>query len=196
MYSIIGLTGGIASGKSTASEYIRAKGYPVLDADHFSRKATAKGGPSFDGIIKAFGKDILGEDGEIDRKKLGSIIFNDREKRQELNELVHPQIRRMMNEERDRLIKKGHVFLDIPLLFENGLDSQCDITLTVYVDKETQKKRLIERNELAESDAESRISSQMPLSEKRDLSDAVLDNNGSRQELYNQINEFLSRLEK
>lgn len=196
MYSIIGLTGGIASGKSTVSEYIKEKGYPVLDADQFSRKATAKGGPSFDGIINAFGEDILGEDGEINRKKLGSIIFNDKEKRRVLNDLTHPEIRRMMNEERDRLVRKGHVFLDIPLLFENELDKQCDITLTVYVNEETQKNRLTERNELTKAEAESRISSQMPLSEKRDLSDRVLDNNGSKENLYNQIDEFLSRLEK
>lgn len=196
MYSIIGLTGGIASGKSTASAYIEDKGYPVLDADKFARKATAKGGPSYKGIIEAFGKAVLAENGEIDRKKLGSMIFNDPEQRKVLNNLVHPEIRRMMNEERDRLKQENHVFLDIPLLFENQLDDQCDITLTIYVDESIQKARLMERNGLTEPEADSRISSQMPLSTKKDRSDFVMDNSGTRGDLYAQIDEFLNKIEK
>ncbi|WP_411841964.1 dephospho-CoA kinase [Salinicoccus sp. HZC-1] len=196
MYSIIGLTGGIASGKSTASAYIAEKGYPVLDADKFAKQATAKGGPSYNGIIDAFGEKILTEDKEIDRKKLGAIIFNDPQQRNVLNELVHPEVRRMMNEERDRLVEENHVFLDIPLLFENGLDDQCDITLTIYVDESIQKARLMDRNGLTEAEAESRIGSQMPLSSKRDRSDFVLDNSGTRENLYAQIEEFLTKIEK
>lgn len=196
MYSIIGLTGGIASGKSTASAYIAEKGYPVLDADKFAKQATAKGGPSYNGIVEAFGEEILTEDKEIDRKKLGTIIFNDPQQRTVLNKLVHPEVRRMMNEERDRLVQENHVFLDIPLLFENGLDDQCDITLTIYVDESIQKARLMDRNGLTEAEAESRISSQMPLSSKRDRSDFVLDNSGTREDLYVQIEEFLTKIEK
>lgn len=196
MYSIIGLTGGIASGKSTASAYIEDKGYPVLDADKFARKATAKGGPSYKGIIEAFGKAVLAENGEIDRKKLGSMIFNDPEQRKVLNNLVHPEVRRMMNEERDRLKQENHVFLDIPLLFENQLDDQCDITLTIYVDESIQKARLMERNGLTEPEADNRISSQMPLSTKKDRSDFVMDNSGTRGDLYAQIDEFLNKIEK
>lgn len=196
MNSIIGLTGGIASGKSTASAYIEEKGYPVLDADKYARKATAKSGPSYKGIIQAFGEDVVSEDGEIDRSRLGAIIFKDPGQRKVLNKLVHPEVRRMMNEDRDRLVQDNHVFLDIPLLFENGLDDQCDITLTVYVDESIQKTRLMERNRLTEAEAESRISSQMPLAEKRDKSDFVLDNSGSRANLYEQIEQFLSEIEK
>lgn len=196
MFSVIGLTGGIASGKSTASAYIEDRGYPILDADKFARKATAKSGPSYNGIIEAFGEDILMEDGEIDRKKLGAVIFNDPEQRKVLNELVHPEVRRMMNEERDRLVQKSHVFLDIPLLFENGLDDQCDITLTVYVDESIQKARLMERNGLTEAEADSRIGSQMPLADKRDESDFMLDNSGTRENLYDQIERFLTKIEK
>lgn len=196
MNSIIGLTGGIASGKSTASAYIEEKGYPVLDADKYARKATAKSGPSYKGIIQAFGEDVVSEDGEIDRSRLGAIIFKDPGQRKVLNKLVHPEVRRMMNEDRDRLVQDNHVFLDIPLLFENGLDDQCDITLTVYVDESIQKTRLMERNGLTEAEADSRISSQMPLAEKRDKSDFVLDNSGSRANLYEQIEQFLSEIEK
>ncbi|WP_031544546.1 dephospho-CoA kinase [Salinicoccus luteus] len=196
MNYIIGLTGGIASGKSTASDYIRSKGYPVLDADTYAKKATAKGGPAYQGIIDHFGAELLQDDGEIDRRKLGAIVFNDDGERKVLNQLVHPEVRRMMDADKDRLAEEGHVFLDIPLLFENGLDRQCDITLTVYVDQETQIERLMERNGFSHSEALSRINSQMPLSEKRDRSDEVLDNSGSKNELYAQIEDFLANIEK
>ncbi|MCC4721563.1 dephospho-CoA kinase [Salinicoccus sp. RF5] len=196
MNYIIGLTGGIASGKSTASDYIRSKGYPVLDADTYAKKATAKGGPAYQGIIDHFGAELLQDDGEIDRRKLGAIVFNDDGERKVLNQLVHPEVRRMMDEDKERLAESGHVFLDIPLLFENGLDRQCDITLTVYVDQETQIERLMERNGFSHSEALSRINSQMPLSEKRDRSDEVLDNSGSKNELYAQIEDFLANIEK
>jgi dephospho-CoA kinase len=196
MNYVIGLTGGIASGKSTASDYIRSKGYPVLDADTYAKKATAKGGPAYQGIIDHFGADLLQDDGEIDRRKLGAIVFNDTSEREVLNQLVHPEVRRMMDADKDRLAEEGHVFLDIPLLFENGLDRQCDITLTVYVDQETQIERLMERNGFSHSEALSRINSQMPLSEKRDRSDEVLDNSGSKSELYAQIEDFLANIEK
>ncbi|WP_271396658.1 dephospho-CoA kinase [Salinicoccus roseus] len=196
MNYVIGLTGGIASGKSTASDYIRSKGYPVLDADTYAKKATAKGGPAYQGIIDHFGADLLQDDGEIDRRKLGAIVFNDTSEREVLNQLVHPEVRRMMDEDKERLAESGHVFLDIPLLFENGLDRQCDLTLTVYVDQETQIERLMERNGFSHSEALSRINSQMPLSEKRDRSDEVLDNSGSKNELYAQIEDFLANIEK
>ncbi|CAM2966050.1 dephospho-CoA kinase [Salinicoccus roseus] len=196
MNYVIGLTGGIASGKSTASDYIRSKGYPVLDADTYAKKATAKGGPAYQGIINHFGAELLQDDGEIDRRKLGAIVFNDDGERKVLNQLVHPEVRRMMDADKDRLAEEGHVFLDIPLLFENGLDRQCDITLTVYVDQETQIERLMERNGFSHSEALSRINSQMPLSEKRDRSDEVLDNSGSKNELYAQIEDFLANIEK
>lgn len=196
MNYVIGLTGGIASGKSTASDYIRSKGYPVLDADTYAKKATAKGGPAYQGIIDHFGAELLQDDGEIDRRKLGAIVFNDDGERKVLNQLVHPEVRRMMDADKDRLAEEGHVFLDIPLLFENGLDRQCDITLTVYVDQETQIERLMERNGFSHSEALSRINSQMPLSEKRDRSDEVLDNSGSKNELYAQIEDFLANIEK
>ncbi|MEZ2459171.1 dephospho-CoA kinase [Salinicoccus roseus] len=196
MNYVIGLTGGIASGKSTASDYIRSKGYPVLDADTYAKKATAKGGPAYQGIIDHFGAGLLQDDGEIDRRKLGAIVFNDTSEREVLNKLVHPEVRRMMDEDKERLAESDHVFLDIPLLFENGLDRQCDLTLTVYVDQETQIERLMERNGFSHSEALSRVNSQMPLSEKRDRSDEVLDNSGSKNELYAQIEDFLANIEK
>lgn len=195
MYKIIGLTGGIASGKTTVSDYLKARGYTVLDADAYSRKTTAKNGPAIPAIKKAFGDDIVNDEGELDRKKLGSIIFNDADKRCELNEIVHPLIRDMMNTDEQKFIKEGHVFLDIPLLFENGLNARCDFVVTVFVDRDTQIKRLIARNDLTIEEAEARINSQMPLTEKVRMSEFKLDNNGSLDALYGQIDRFTEELE-
>lgn len=194
MYKIIGLTGGIASGKTTVSDYLKKRGYVVLDADAYSKKTTAKNGPAIPAIIEAFGADIVDEAGELDRKKLGSIIFNDADKRRELNEIVHPLIRKMMNADEEKYIQKGHVFLDIPLLFENGLNERCDLVVTVFVDRDTQVKRLTARNDLTVEEAEARINSQMPLTEKVQKSDFRLDNNGTVEMLYEQIDRFTEDL--
>src|SRR5699024_1852040 len=195
MYKIIGLTGGIASGKTTVSDYLKKQGYVVLDADAYSKKTTAKNGPAIPAIIEAFGADIVDEAGELDRKKLGSIIFNDADKRRELNEIVHPLIREMMNADEEKYIQKGHVLLDIPLLFENGLNERCDYVVTVFVDRDTQIKRLTARNDLTVEEAEARINSQMPLTEKVQKSDFRLDNNGTVEMLYEQIDRFTEDLE-
>lgn len=194
MYKVIGLTGGIASGKSTASDYIRSLGFEVLDADVYARKVTEKNSAGYHKIIEAFGMNILDGNKEIDRRKLGEIIFNDPEERKKLNSISHPEIRRMMNADQDEFVKQNHVFLDIPLLFENGLDKKCDITITVYVTKENQLERLMARNELSEKDALSRVDSQMSLDEKKNLSDYVFDNNNNKKELYEQIDKFVEML--
>lgn len=195
MYKIIGLTGGIASGKTTVSDDLKKRGYTVLDADAYSRKTTAKNGPAIPAIKKAFGNDIVNAEGELDRKKLGNIIFNDADKRRELNDIVHPLIREMMNSDEQKFIKEGHVFLDIPLLFENGLNERCDVVVTVFVDRDTQLKRLTARNNLTIEEAEARINSQMPLTEKVSRSDYRLDNNGNLDALYEQIDRLLEELE-
>lgn len=195
MYKIIGLTGGIASGKTTVSNYLKERGFTVLDADAYSRKTTAKDGPAIPAIIDAFGEDIVDVNGELNRQKLGAIIFNDNDKRRQLNEIVHPLIREMMNADEQKFIVTGHVFLDIPLLFENGLDERCDFVVTVYVDRQTQMERLMDRNDLTSEEAESRINSQMPLEEKASRSKYRLDNNGDLDSLYVQIDGLIEEIE-
>lgn len=195
MYKIIGLTGGIASGKTTVSNYLKDRGYTVLDADRYSRQTTAKNGPALPQIIEAFGEDIVNDAGELDRKQLGSIIFNDADKRRTLNEIVHPLIRQMMNADEAKFVQEGHVFLDIPLLFENGLDQRCDFVVTVFVDRDTQIKRLTERDDLTTEEAEARINSQMPLTDKVMKSKYRIDNNGNLDALYEQIDRFTEELE-
>ncbi|MEH7482960.1 dephospho-CoA kinase [Neobacillus drentensis] len=193
MSLVIGLTGGIASGKSTVSNFFKEMDITVVDADIESRLAVMKGESAYFRIIEEFGRDILLEDGEIDRQKLGAIIFHHAEKRQILNEIVHPEVRKRMRDQVDQAIKNSEevVVLDIPLLFESKLTYMVDKTLLVYVDDETQLKRLIERNNLSVEDAEARIRSQMPLSEKIRLADAVIDNNGSIADTKKQLLEIL-----
>jgi len=181
MTLVIGLTGGIASGKSTISNMFKEMDVIVVDADVEARLAVEKGEHAYNKIIAEFGQEILMEDGEIDRPKLGSIIFHQAEKRKLLNEITHPEVRKRMKEqvENAKKNKEEVVVLDIPLLFESKLTNLVDKTILVFVDNETQLQRLIVRNNLSVEDAEARIRSQMPLSEKVMLADAVINNNGS-----------------
>ncbi|MED4313166.1 dephospho-CoA kinase [Heyndrickxia coagulans] len=194
MAKIIGLTGGIASGKSTVSNMLKAKGFTIVDADIAARKVVEPGEPAYEQIIEAFGKGILLEDLTIDRKKLGALIFADEALRMKLNSIVHPAVRAWMTREKDRAIENGEktVFLDIPLLFESRLTYMVERTILVYVDEETQLKRLMARNGLSEKEAQMRIRAQMPLSEKKALADAVIDNNGSPEETKQQLEKIVS----
>ncbi|WP_312471109.1 dephospho-CoA kinase [Neobacillus sp.] len=195
MALVIGLTGGIASGKSTVSNMLKEMDISIIDADVESRLAVEKGEPAYLKIIAEFGKEILLEDEEIDRQKLGSIIFHHSEKRKLLNDIVHPEVRRRMNKQIEvaKLNKEKVIVLDIPLLFESKLTNMVDKTILVYVDNETQLQRLIERNNLTTVDAEARIRSQMPLSEKVKLADEVIDNNGSVMDTKKQLIDILNR---
>lgn len=195
MSLVIGLTGGIASGKSTVSTMLKEMNITVVDADIEARLAVMKGEPAYFKIIEEFGADILLDNGEIDRQKLGSIIFHQAEKRQMLNEIVHPEVRKRMSNQAERAEKNGEavVVLDIPLLFESKLTYMVDKTLLVFVDAETQLQRLIARNNLSVEDAEARIRSQLPLSDKVKLADAVIDNNGSIEDTKKQLNQVLVR---
>ncbi|MDT9756448.1 MULTISPECIES: dephospho-CoA kinase [Heyndrickxia] len=194
MAKIIGLTGGIASGKSTVSNMLKAKGFTIVDADIAARKVVEPGEPAYEQIIEAFGEGILLEDLTIDRKKLGALIFADEALRMKLNSIVHPAVRAWMTREKDRAIENGEktVFLDIPLLFESRLTYMVERTILVYVDEETQLKRLMARNGLSEKEAQMRIRAQMPLSEKKALADAVIDNNGSPEETKQQLEKIVS----
>jgi dephospho-CoA kinase len=190
---IIGLTGGIASGKSTVANMIRDYRIPIIDADVISREVVEKGEQAYDEIVEAFGSEILLKDGSIDRIKLGSIIFNHEDKRKLLNSIVHPAVRRSMSVQKEQHIQSGAsaVVLDIPLLFESKLTYMVDKTLLVFVDSEIQLKRLMERNHFSKDVALARIQSQMPLIEKRELADQVIDNNGTLAETKLQLQQIL-----
>ena len=181
MTLIIGLTGGIASGKSTISNYLRSLSLPIIDADVEARLAVDKGEPGYSKIVEHFGTEILLEDGSLNRAKLGEIVFRDEKQRAVLNGIVHPEVRNRMNKKQNEAIAQRHmaVILDIPLLFENKLDSTVNKTILVYVDTETQISRLIDRNKLSFEQAKLRIEAQMPLQEKKALADRIIDNNGT-----------------
>jgi len=191
---VIGLTGGIASGKSTVARMLIDKKITVIDADVIAKQAVEKGMPAYRQIVEAFGKDILLENGDIDRKKLGSIVFTDEQKRLKLNQIVHPAVRAEMLKQRDEAIarKEQFVVLDIPLLYESGLDYLVGKVLVVTVPADIQLKRLMERNSLTEEEAMSRITSQMPLADKTKKADAVIDNSGSLEHTKHQLEEVLS----
>lgn len=193
MGRIIGITGGIASGKSSVSTFIKELGFLIIDADIAAREVVEPGEEAYQEIVKVFGDDILLPEGDIDRAKLGHLIFHDEEKRLRLNSIVHPAVRKRMKEQAEKAFQNGEktVFMDIPLLFESKLTYMVEKTLLVYVDEEVQLERLMNRNSLSKKDALARISSQMPLNEKKALADAIVDNNGDLEETKEQVRSVL-----
>lgn len=190
---IIGLTGSIASGKSTVANILKQYGLPIVDADQVARKVVEKGEPTLNKIVEAFGEEILTSDGEMDRAKVGAIIFNDKEKRNLLNSIIHPAIRKEMLKQKEEHIAKGEkaVVMDIPLLFESKLQHFVEKILVVTVDEEVQLARLMARNNFTEEEAKARIASQMSLKEKEKLADAVIYNNGTIEETKQQVEKIL-----
>ena len=188
----IGLTGGIASGKSTVSRYLASLGIEVIDGDLLAREVLVLY-PEILLYLKDTYGDLIFQKGELDRRALGRIIFQDEKKKKAYLDIIMPKI---IEEARKRLkeAKESFVVLDAALLFEEGLDKDVDVTVTVFVPYEVQLKRLLKRDSLTVSEAVSRIRSQMPLEEKRRRADHVVDNSGSREETYQQINEILKSL--
>ncbi len=194
---ILGLTGGIASGKSTVSVMLRERGIPVIDADLIAREVVEPGQPAYDEIVLHFGRGVLLADGRLDRKRLGEIIFSDEAERRVLNSIVHPEVRKTMRERAEAAVRAGHpiVVLDIPLLFESGLQHMVDKIVVVYAPFEVQLRRLMERDDLDESQAKKRLYAQWPIEEKKAQADYVIDNRGSREETEKQVDTLLFRLQ-
>lgn len=185
---IIGLTGGIASGKSTVSAYLAELGAIIIDADKIAHEIMEKGKTAYWQIIEAFGREILAENGEIDRSRLGKIVFNELEKKKILEEITHPQVIREMREKIEEYRAENKVIvLDIPLLFEAGLEFMVDEIWVVYVDRGTQLQRLMARDGLSYEEANKRIQAQMSLEKKRDLADFVINNKGNIEDLKRQV---------
>lgn len=191
----IGLTGSIACGKSTVSSYLRTLGCAVVDADAISRAMTAPGGPALPAIRKAFGDSVFAEDGTLDRRMLGSVVFSDPLKRARLNAILHPMIIGEILHELHEADHSGHiVFGDIPLLYECGLECHFDQVWVVSASRETQITRLLERDGLARPDAEKRIDSQMPLVQKESRADAVISTEGTIEQTQAHVLRLLTPL--
>ncbi|KHO62135.1 dephospho-CoA kinase [Thermoanaerobacter sp. YS13] len=193
---VIGLTGGIASGKSTVSKLLKKMGAVVIDADIVSREIMVKGSEAYNKIVEYFGKEILKEDGEIDRKKLGNIVFADRRKLKKLNEITHPiiieRIKEKIEEERKKNQQKA-IVLDAALLIEMKLYKMVDEVWLVVVDSKTQIKRIMERDKLSYKDAINRIKSQMPLDEKMKYADFIINNSKDFKAMEKQVTLFWGR---
>ncbi|KMY51208.1 dephospho-CoA kinase [Peribacillus loiseleuriae] len=198
MSQVIGITGGIASGKSSVSQFIREElGFTIIDADIAAREVVEPGQEAYQEIVEVFGTDVLLTDTSIDRAKLGGIIFYDEKKRRKLNGIVHPAVRKRMLQQKETAFELGEkvLFMDIPLLFESKLTHMVDKTILIYVDERIQLERLMKRNGLSEVEAKARIDSQMPLVEKKELADAVINNNGSLLESQKQVKQVLAEWE-
>ncbi len=201
---IVGLTGGIASGKTEAAKYLEGLGAHCIDADAISRALTAQGAPLLAEIRNEFGDDVFDESGALNRAALAKIVFTSPEKRRKLDAITHPTIQRAMLDEVEQSEQAGEklVFLIVPLLYETGMDVLCDETWLVSTDPELQKERLMRRDGLALEDAENRIQAQMPLDQKIERASVVIDNSrsidrmyGELQGLYTQLNRRVSRME-
>lgn len=177
---ILGLTGGIATGKSTVTSLLRERDIPVIDADAIARGVVEPGMTAFEAIVRHFGQEILQPDGRLDRKKLGEIVFSDEAERQVLNAIVHPEVRRVMREQAVEAEEAGAkiVFMDIPLLYESKLQHMVDKIVVVYIPVATQLERLIERDELDAEQAKKRINAQLPIEQKKEWADYLIDNTG------------------
>lgn len=175
---VIGLTGGIATGKSTVSAILRSLGARVIDADALAHAVLAPGAPALDEVAKAFPGVV--KDGVLDRSRLAAIVFSDDDARRRLNSIVHPRVRHLMREELEEAALEGEsvVVLDVPLLIEGGLHREVDEVWVVYVDEEEQLRRLVERNGIDRETALRRIRAQMPIDEKVKYADVVIDNRG------------------
>lgn len=192
---IIGLTGGIASGKSTVVEMIKEAGYKVTDADQLVHDMQAKGGRLYRALLDWLGEDILLSDGELNRPKLGKLIFLSEEMRQQSAEIQGKIIREELAAKRDCLAKEEDVFfMDIPLLIENDYQDWFDQIWLVAVSPEVQRQRLMKRNHLSAEEADMRIASQMPLSEKLPYASLVIDNNGSIDDLKEKVKNAIKDL--
>lgn len=194
----IGLTGGIATGKSTVADLFRQNGFAVIDADTIAHQALVASSPVFASLIAEFGSDIIDTHGNIDRGRLGEKIFKNPPARLKLDSLVHPFVRQQVAQQKQKLVQQGIkvAIYDVPLLFEKNMQKDFDKIVVVACRPDLQKARLIKRNSLTQDQAEQRISAQLPIDQKTKQADFVIENNSSLEELKNQTQKVISQLQK
>lgn len=195
---IIGLTGGIACGKSTVAAMLVARGAALIDADVLAREAVQPGSIGLARIASVFGQDVLEQDGSLNRKKLAAVIFGDEAARKELEGILHPVIRAQMEEkmaEHECLTPDKLLVVDIPLLYESGMDELFAAyeIMVVYIPQELQLKRLMERDGLSPDAALQRLAAQLPIEEKRQRADITIDNGGTLEATAQQVDQFMRR---
>lgn len=195
---IIGLTGGIASGKSTFAGALRARGVPVVDADALARAAVAPGTEALREIARTFGEEVIGADGALDRKRVAALVFADAAARRRLEAITHPAVRREMAEETSRLAAAGHdlAFYDTPLLYEVGLEETLEAVVVVWAPPDVQRARLAARDGLTRAEADARLAAQLPIDQKAARADFVVENVGGPAELEAKADRLLADLRK
>lgn len=193
---ILGITGNIASGKSTVADFFAEAGARVLSADQLAREVVRPGGPVLEQIVARFGVGVLKPDGGLDRAALGELVFADPDARRELNAMTHPAIAVLAEQRLSELDRRGDslVVYEAPLLFEAGAEARVDRVLVVTIAPEVQLQRLMQRDALDESAARQRIAAQMPEAEKVRRADYVIDNSGSLAACRRQVEELVARL--
>lgn len=192
----IGLTGGIASGKSTAARILREMGHSVVDADALARLVVAKNGPAYREVLSVFGPDFVDGNGDLDRKKLGQIVFADKKKRVQLEQIVHPKVKSLALLEKSRLETEGKniAFYDVPLLYEKNLEAEFDAVLLIYASESIQIERMMIRNGYSESEARERMQAQIPIEQKLLRSPHVVMNTGKIEDLKMEIKKILGEI--
>ncbi|MDK2803493.1 MAG: dephospho-CoA kinase [Peptostreptococcaceae bacterium] len=194
---IIGITGSIGTGKSTVSNYLISKGYSVVDADKISKGAYNIGSNGYKAILEVFGVEILNSNGEVDRKKIKKIVFDNSNMLQRLNMAIHPIIINEIEKEIEMLLESQNVvFLDAPLLIETELHKKVDKIIVVGCDKNEQINRIIKRDKITADMAISIINSQMSIDEKLKFADYVVYNNSTIENLYSQVDEIILEIKK
>ncbi len=188
---IIGLTGGIGSGKSIVTHYLSEKGVPIIDADLIARQIVKPSQPALPAIVSVFGEDILTTSGELDRKALGKIVFSDKQKRKQLEAILHPQIRKgIKNEIQNKKSDYPYILVDIPLLIEQNYQSLFDQIWVVDCLPEQQIQRVRQRDNLSRNEIKNIMASQANHQQRLHFADKVLDNSGSLDKLYRQLDQY------
>ncbi|WP_051355788.1 dephospho-CoA kinase [Acetobacterium malicum] len=193
---VIGVTGGIASGKSTVTDILKKRfNYIVIDADQLARQAVEPGSPGLTKITTVFGPKVINENGELNRSLLGELIANDEQARKKLNAIIHPEIKKLYDQQIDFYRRSGipTVFYDCPLLFETNLQNTVDETILVVADKEIRIGRIMARDKLTRAQAIKRIDMQMSDEDKISLADTIIENNGSLDDLLITTNVYFTR---
>ena len=194
---LLGLTGGIASGKSTVAAILRRLGAAIINADELSREVVQPEQDAWNEIIATFGPDILQEDKTLDRRKLRKIVFDNPEARKRLEAIIHPRVRALAEKKISELAAAGNsiIVYEVPLLFEAQIHLWLRPVILVACEIETQRKRLLERDHLTEIEAQQHLDAQMSLEEKRKLADYIIENDGNLEELEKQVRTVLQKIQ-
>ncbi|MFA5096317.1 MAG: dephospho-CoA kinase [Candidatus Omnitrophota bacterium] len=191
--TVLGLTGGLGSGKSSVAAIFASRGARVIDADRIAHGCISRGKRAYRRIVSVFGEGVLAKNREIDRVKLGKAVFGDKGLLKKLNRIVHPEVIRVIKKE-VAAQKKGVIVLDAPLLLEAGLGKGMDKLVVVTIDRKRQVRRLLKKTSLKKAEILKRIKSQIPLTAKARLADFIIDNNGTRKETENQVKNICQTL--